>query len=235
MMRVAVYDNKIEKNIPYGICGPITCSDDCVKDNITVHYFDSAPFKTGLRDPCCQENDCACIPMTCCGPPVIFSHEKQYCCGLCCCASREGVAIRSTPCSVWNCKTYIICGKPCYLDYAEDFFELPLACATPPSVVFSLSPRVYGIYIIGFILRYRSRDLSHIGEPNRESGAAEFIHALKHALAAYKKVHPEIPTDQFAEVHELTTGSFPIIGRGRSSVVAPEVCTLGAPAMEMDR
>lgn len=143
MMRVAVYDNKIEKNVPYGICGPITCSDDCVKDNITVHYFDSAPFKTGLRDPCCQENDCACIPMTCCGPPVIFSHRKQYCCGLCCCASCEGAAIRSTPCSVWNCKTYIICGKPCYLEYAEDFFELPLTCATPPSVVFSLSPRVY--------------------------------------------------------------------------------------------
>ena len=58
---------------------------------------------------------------------------------------------------------------------------------------------------------------------------------MKHALAAYKKVHPEIPTDQFAEVHELTTGSFPIIGRGRSSVVAPEVYTLGAPAIEMDR
>eukprot|EP01043_Picozoa_sp_COSAG02_P031520 COSAG02_NODE_2062_length_9971_cov_5.016106_9_plen_76_part_00 len=70
---------------------------------------------------------------------------------------------------------------------------------------------------------------------NRKDGAAEFVRALKHALAAYKKMHPEIPMDQFAEVHDLTTGSFPIIGKGRSTVVAPEVCTLGAPAMEMDR
>ena len=73
---------------------------------------------------------------------------------------------------------------------------------------------------------------------SRKQGAAEFVRVLKHALTEYRKVHPEIPQDRFAVVDELVTGTLPIIGRGRSNVVAPGVLRVqayGAPAMEMER
>ena len=136
---LAVYDNRIEKNEPYGLCGPATCSDACVSDFITVNYFDQAPFTTGLRDPCCQASQFACIPMTCCGPPVIFSHETICCCCIseanckvCCLV--EGVTIKTSPCNCWGCKSCCgipnpCCGKPCYLEQSAAL-TYPLTCAT---------------------------------------------------------------------------------------------------------
>ena len=125
---------QIEKNEPYGLCGPATCSDACVSDFITVNYFDQAPFTTGLRDPCCQASQFACIPMTCCGPPVIFSHETMCCCCIseanckvCCLV--EGVTIKTSPCNCWGCKSYICFGKPCYLEQSAAL-TYPLTCAT---------------------------------------------------------------------------------------------------------
>jgi hypothetical protein len=71
---------------------------------------------------------------------------------------------------------------------------------------------------------------------SRKQGAAEFVHVLKHALTEYHKVHPEISKDQFAVVDELTTGSLPIVGKGRRDVFAPDVVRVhAAPAMEMER
>ena len=49
----------------FGIAG----DDKCVMDNITVIYFDRSPIRAGM---CCY-----CCPLTCCGPPVIYS-KVQY-------------------------------------------------------------------------------------------------------------------------------------------------------------
>lgn len=90
-------------------------------------YFDGPPFVTGLRDPCCNASDFACIPMTCCGPPVIFSFEKKMCCGLISLAQCDGVSIYMSPCNMWNLKKWLVCGKPCYMEYAMPY-TVPLTC-----------------------------------------------------------------------------------------------------------
>ena len=137
-----VYDNKIEQNKPVAACGPLTCSDGCVVDHITVLYFDQPPFTTGLSDPCCRQGheacrcncpcevcpgvttiECACIPIDCCGRPVIFSHQEASCCCSCyissmiCGSYCNELRIRHAPCSMWNCRECFCCccGDPCYL------------------------------------------------------------------------------------------------------------------------
>ncbi len=130
-------------NSPIAVCGPCTCSDDCVKDHISVQYYDGPPFTTGLRDPCCNTSDFACIPMTCCGPPVIFSYETKKC-GISL-AQCDGVAIYMSPCNVWNLKKWLIFGKPCYMEYALPY-TVPLTCAIlPPVQWFSVFRRICSV------------------------------------------------------------------------------------------
>ena len=52
---VHVYDNRIEMNMPVGICGCVTCDDKCVIDNTSVNYFDRYPTRAAMM--------CFCIPV----------------------------------------------------------------------------------------------------------------------------------------------------------------------------
>lgn len=108
----AVYDNRMEANFPIGACGPCTCNDQCVVDQVSTTFFDRVPFRSGVA--------CMCIPMTCCGPPVLFSKEPKCCAGLVSTAKCYGVPILASPCNLWGCKEWICIGKPCYLRYAYD-------------------------------------------------------------------------------------------------------------------
>lgn len=108
----AVYDNRMEANFPVGACGPCTCNDQCVIDQVSTTFFDRVPFRSGVG--------CKCIPMTCCGPPVLFSLEPKCCMGCVSMAKCYGVPIMASPCNLWGCRSYVCIGKPCYLKYAYD-------------------------------------------------------------------------------------------------------------------
>ena len=94
----AVYDNKLESNTPYDLCGPCTCSDKCVYDYTIVTYFDRSPFRTSSTSQTCF------IPMTCCGPPVIYSAEKKCCMGALSSEGYAGVPVYAAPCNMLNLK-----------------------------------------------------------------------------------------------------------------------------------
>ena len=94
----AVYDNKLESNTPYDLCGPCTCSDKCVYDYTVVTYFDRSPFRTSSTSQTCF------IPMTCCGPPVIYSAEKKCCGGALSSEGFAGVPVYAAPCNMLNLK-----------------------------------------------------------------------------------------------------------------------------------
>jgi hypothetical protein len=85
-----------------------TSRDICVTDSITTWYFDRKPFRSGY---CLY-----CIPMTCCGPPVIFSRKP-----MCCCIDMSncyGQIILTTPHSCCGLKTFCCFGTPCYVSGA---------------------------------------------------------------------------------------------------------------------
>ena len=108
-----IWDNKIEGNYPIGICGCLTPDDVCVKDNISVIYFDKQPVRAGMI--------CLCIPATCCGPPVIYSKEDKFCYNQFSCAPFKGVPVYAAPCNCHGLKSYCgCCGEPCYLNYGYD-------------------------------------------------------------------------------------------------------------------
>jgi hypothetical protein len=103
-----VYGNRAELNKPLA---PFLCmtQDICILDMITVMYFDKPVHRSGPAPP-----PCCCIPCTCCGPPVIFSHKPKCCCiDLMPCF---GNVIKFAPSNCFGCKQYLICGNPCYVD-----------------------------------------------------------------------------------------------------------------------
>ena len=60
---------------------------------------------------------CYLIPVTCCGPPVIFAKEPK-CCGLVSLAPCFGVPVYYAPTNCFGLKTYLCCGQPCYTSCA---------------------------------------------------------------------------------------------------------------------
>jgi len=97
-----IYDNRLEQNNPIGTCGPFS-SASCVVDSITVQYFDKPPFVIGatMLQP---------LPLSCFGPPVIFP-AKGGC-------LKPGTTIYTSPFNLCNMKSFLVCGKPCYMKYA---------------------------------------------------------------------------------------------------------------------
>ena len=57
------------------------------------------------------------IPVTCCGPPVIYAKEPK-CCGLVSLAPCCGVPIYYAPTNCFGLKTYLCVGQPCYTSCA---------------------------------------------------------------------------------------------------------------------
>eukprot|EP00656_Telonema_subtile_P037806 TRINITY_DN4218_c0_g1_i1.p1 TRINITY_DN4218_c0_g1~~TRINITY_DN4218_c0_g1_i1.p1 ORF type:complete len:256 (-),score=64.00 TRINITY_DN4218_c0_g1_i1:247-1014(-) len=101
-----VSNNRFESNTPYVLCGPCTCSELCLTDNVTTIYYDQQPFRSGLSCGCCP-------PMTCCGPPVIFVGNAK-CCFCIDTTDLCGWTLKAAPCSVCNLKCCLCCGGPCY-------------------------------------------------------------------------------------------------------------------------
>lgn len=101
-----MYENKIEINKPHA---PFLClsTEICLADNVSTYYFDRAPTRSGIAY--------YCIPVTCCGPPVIYvENPKCFCMDL---APYQGQKIMASPCNLFGAKTYICCGNPCYMAY----------------------------------------------------------------------------------------------------------------------
>ena len=98
-----VYENRLERNYPVAPCGPCT-QEICIIDCVSTLYYDRPPTRSGM---CCW-----CIPITCCGPPVIFSSTPRcLCLDLSGCCGQE---IRAAPCNLYGCKICLCCGNPCY-------------------------------------------------------------------------------------------------------------------------
>ena len=70
---------------------------------------DRQPFRAGMC--------CLMIPVTCCGPPVIYAKEPK-CCGLVSLAPCCGVPIYYAPTNCFGLKTYLCFGQPCYTSCA---------------------------------------------------------------------------------------------------------------------
>ena len=103
-----IYDNRLEMNFPLAPFGCFTCNELCVTDMVQTVYFDRQPFRSGMA--------CFCVPLTCCGPPVIFLKKPAF---LCVDLSPYcGQQLMAAPCNVWGCKQNIIFGEPCYLQCA---------------------------------------------------------------------------------------------------------------------
>jgi len=102
---VRAYDNRLEMNLPIAPC--LCCCDNekYMVDQTYLYFYDKPPFRTGM---CCYV-----VPLTCCGPPVLFSYKPK-----CCCfdlSSCYGEQIMAAPCNCGNCKKYLCCGNPCYV------------------------------------------------------------------------------------------------------------------------
>eukprot|EP00657_Telonema_sp_P-1_P012908 TRINITY_DN97_c0_g1_i1.p1 TRINITY_DN97_c0_g1~~TRINITY_DN97_c0_g1_i1.p1 ORF type:complete len:244 (-),score=51.60 TRINITY_DN97_c0_g1_i1:125-856(-) len=104
-MYAFVGENRLEMNIPIGTCGCLTSSDYCVFDRIFVYYFDKQPHRSATCT-CCSFP--TCIPLTCCGPPVIYGKR-----GCECCCGESLLAAQHNCC---GCKRCLCCGSPCYED-----------------------------------------------------------------------------------------------------------------------
>jgi len=107
-----VMNDKLEMNkpiAPFGIC---TCSEKCIVDQVSTAYFDRAPHRVGM---CCYV-----IPLTCCGPPVMYTLEPT-CCGCCSTESCFGHTLKAAPCNCFGLRTYICCGQLCYESYGVPF------------------------------------------------------------------------------------------------------------------
>jgi hypothetical protein len=98
-----VWDNRIEFNKPCSCYLCCTTSEKCVGDKVTVRYFDRLPARSGT---------CCFIPITCCGPPVIFASVPRICCvdlSDCC-----GQQIMAAPCNLYGCRPLCFCGPRLY-------------------------------------------------------------------------------------------------------------------------
>ena len=97
------YDNKAMLN---KVRAPLCClsiDERCLSDMVTVFFYDKPPFTTG--------NYC-CIPLFCCGPPVMYSYNPKCCC--CDWTPCYGSQILAAPCNCYGLKMCICCGNPCY-------------------------------------------------------------------------------------------------------------------------
>ena len=97
------YDNKAMHN---KVRAPLCClsiDERCLSDMVTVFFYDKPPFTTG--------NYC-CIPLFCCGPPVMYSYNPKCCC--CDWTPCYGSQILAAPCNWYGLKMCICCGNPCY-------------------------------------------------------------------------------------------------------------------------
>mmetsp|Transcript_68404 Transcript_68404/g.149369 ORF Transcript_68404/g.149369 Transcript_68404/m.149369 type:complete len:219 (-) Transcript_68404:406-1062(-) len=110
---IHVYDNRFTANMPCAPYGCCTTDEKCMVDRTSMTFYDRQPTRTGMF--------CFVIPMTCCGPPVIFV-QKPY---ICCCIDVSeyfGTTIMASPTSVCNLKKYLVCGGPCYKCCAAPLF-----------------------------------------------------------------------------------------------------------------
>jgi len=99
------YDNKMMLNMPVAPCCCLLDDEMYMTDMTGVWFFDKPPFRSGMC--------CGCIPCTCCGPPVIFSHNPKYC--MIDCKDNFGSTIKYSPCSFFGLKICICCCNPCYV------------------------------------------------------------------------------------------------------------------------
>jgi hypothetical protein len=105
-MFARIYDNRIVINKPMAPCCCLTMPI-CIADSVTTIYFDKPPIRSGPAPaPFC------CIPFTCCGPPVMFSHSPK--CITIDCKDWCGETVKTAPCNCYGLKQYLVCGNPCY-------------------------------------------------------------------------------------------------------------------------
>lgn len=104
-----IYDNRIVINKPIA---PFCCctAQICIADSVTTLFYDKPPLRSGPAPP-----PFCCIPFTCCGPPVMFSHNPK-CCGVIDCKDFCGSQVKVAPCNLYGCKAFICCGNPCYVN-----------------------------------------------------------------------------------------------------------------------
>jgi hypothetical protein len=122
-MYMRVYENRIETNEPLA---PFLCltMDICLIDNAYTAYYDKPPFRVG---PCAPP--CCCVPLTCCGPPVIFSFKPVVCCVGC--GNTLGTQLFASPCNCFGFKSYLCCGNPCYVNFKAPFLPGPMGSSAP--------------------------------------------------------------------------------------------------------
>jgi len=108
-MFARLYDNRLVINKPMAPCCCCTMPI-CISDSVTTLFYDKPPFRSGPA-PC----PFCCIPFTCCGPPVMFSHNPK-CCGMIDCTDFCGSQVKVAPCNCFGCKTFLCCGNPCYVN-----------------------------------------------------------------------------------------------------------------------
>ena len=53
----------------------LTANENCVMDMIRVQYYDRMPTRSAMC--------CFCIPLNCCGSPVVFSKSHRFYCASC--------------------------------------------------------------------------------------------------------------------------------------------------------
>jgi hypothetical protein len=124
-MHLHIYDNRLVFNKPVSPFMCLASDVRCIKDCIFTLPYDQPPFTSGLAPfPCC------CIPCTCCGPPVLFTHNPKLC-GCIDIAPCFGEQIKAAPCDLCGCKMYLCCGNPCYVG-----LSVPLATGADDSKVF---------------------------------------------------------------------------------------------------
>lgn len=145
-------------------------------DSITVQYFDKPPFMIGatMVQP---------LPLSCFGPPVIYP-AKGGCC-------KPGTTLYTAPCSLCNIKSFLVCGKPCYMKYA-----LPLGPTMTCDLCLCLSFVRSAIWCSRRVIRCGCCLLSRAG------GAEQFTQVLTHAVNQYHNTHgiPEKKRVQFSAV-----------------------------------
>lgn len=86
-----IYDNRIERNDPYHPfcwlnvicpCCPCCLREECVRDNISVEYFDKGVHRTYGRCCLCCGNTWTSM----CGPPLLYNYDPN-CAPIPCCPS----------------------------------------------------------------------------------------------------------------------------------------------------
>ena len=100
------YDNKMMMNKVFAPCCCFCDDEMCMSDMVQTAFYDKPPFRVGMC--------CFCIPCTCCGPPVIFSHNPK-----CLCIDTApcfGSVVKIAPCNLYGIKCCLCFGNPCYVN-----------------------------------------------------------------------------------------------------------------------